>query len=250
MVTRAIFFLSHLHACFWIVSVHVHFQYCVYSGCELQIDCSASEGIPVSDYIVVAILLFLSAMFSGLTLGLMSLDLIGLEIVVKAGSSPDATESMKNDSEYAKKIAPIRKHGNLLLCTLLLGNVFVNSLNAIYLGKMFSGAVGAILATGLITIFGEIVPQALFQRHALCVPLTLTFLNVFVVVHSLFYFQCANNPSNSLSYRYLGSRPVVIIIVKIFIFVTYVPAHARCRRRAPRQHSLPHCLTQRMTFVL
>ena len=106
-------------------------------------------------------------MFSGLTLGLMSLDLIGLEIVVKAGSSPDATESMKKDSEYASKIVPIRKHGNLLLCTLLLGNVFVNSLNAIYLGKMFSGVVGAILATGLITIFGEIVPQALFQRHAL-----------------------------------------------------------------------------------
>ena len=117
-------------------------------------------------------------MFSGLTLGLMSLDLIGLEIVVKAGSSPDATESMKNDSEFAKKIVPIRKHGNLLLCTLLLGNVFVNSLNAIYLGKMFSGAVGAILATGLITIFGEIVPQALFQRHALCSPAPLSATNI------------------------------------------------------------------------
>ncbi len=53
------------------------------TGCELQIDCSAAEGIPASDYVVVSILLFLSAMFSGLTLGLMSLDLIGLEIVVK-----------------------------------------------------------------------------------------------------------------------------------------------------------------------
>ncbi len=113
-------------------------------------------------------LLILSALFSGLTLGLLSLDLIGLEIVVKAGSSADATDSMKQDAEYAKKIIPIRKHGNLLLCTLLLGNVFVNSLNAIFLGQMFTGFVGGLIATFLITILGEIVPQALFQRHSLC----------------------------------------------------------------------------------
>jgi hypothetical protein len=163
----------------------------------------------------------------------MSLDLIGLEIVVKAGSSPDASQSMKNDSEYAKKIIPIRKHGNLLLCTLLLGNVFVNSLNAIYLGKMFSGAVGAVLATALITIFGEIVPQALFQRHALYHPPTPTPTQSYPTTFKAIPLHArAHAPLLS----YLGSRPIVIVIVKVFIFVTYASL-CRCRRRRRPPHA-------------
>lgn len=106
---------------------------------------------------IVLIVLFLcsSALFSGLTLGLMSLDKTGLEIVM-GGDDPQA-------ALYAKKIYPIRENGNLLLCTLLLGNVAVNALLSIFLAAYTGGIIGFVSSTFLIVIFGEIVPQALVR---------------------------------------------------------------------------------------
>jgi metal transporter CNNM len=67
----------------------------------------------------------------------------------------------------AGKILPVRKNGNLLLCTLLLGNVAVNTLLGILMADITGGTVGFITSTALIVIFGEIIPQALFSRYAL-----------------------------------------------------------------------------------
>lgn len=103
--------------------------------------------------LILVVLLSFSALFSGLTLGLMSLDITGLEIVM-AGDDPDA-------ARYAETIYPLRKQGNLLLCTLLLGNVAVNSLMAIFTAAIFNGTIGFVSSTFLIVIFGEIIPQAL-----------------------------------------------------------------------------------------
>ena len=72
-----------------------------------------------------AILLIFSALFSGLTLGLMSLDVIGLDIIAQAGD-PD-------ERKYAKIILPVRSKGNLLLCTLLLGNTAGNIYSLLHL---------------------------------------------------------------------------------------------------------------------
>jgi len=66
-----------------------------------------------------------------------------------------------------KKVYPIRSKGNLLLCTLLVGNVAINSAIAIFLGSIASGVAAGLIATGLIVIFGEILPQAVFSRFAL-----------------------------------------------------------------------------------
>mmetsp|Transcript_20926 Transcript_20926/g.45562 ORF Transcript_20926/g.45562 Transcript_20926/m.45562 type:complete len:771 (-) Transcript_20926:2372-4684(-) len=109
--------------------------------------------------LLLMILLSFSAFFSGLTLGLMSLDLTGLEIVM-AGDDPDA-------AKYAAKIYPLRKRGNLLLCTLLLGNTAVNSLMSIFSAEIFNGTIGFVMSTFFILIFGEIIPQAACSRHAL-----------------------------------------------------------------------------------
>jgi metal transporter CNNM len=106
-------------------------------------------------YLVVVILVLLSGLFSGLTLGLLSL------------SPYDLRRKMKLGNMDAKKIYPLRKRGNLLLCTLLLGNVAVNSALAVFLGSIASGFMAGLIATGLIVIFGEIVPQAVFSRFAL-----------------------------------------------------------------------------------
>lgn len=107
------------------------------------------------DILIVVALVLLSGCFSGLTLGFFSLNLTSLERKMKLGD------------KQAKKIYPIRKNGNLLLCTLLLGNVAVNSTMAIFLGNIATGLVAGVVSTGLIVIFGEIIPQAVFSRYAM-----------------------------------------------------------------------------------
>ena len=109
------------------------------------------------DYFIVIFLVALSGLFSGLTLGLLSLDKAELRRKIELGN------------KQAVKVYSVRKKGNLLLCTLLLGNVAVNSTLAIFLGNIASGFMAGIIATGLIVIFGEIIPQATFSRYALAV---------------------------------------------------------------------------------
>lgn len=107
------------------------------------------------EYLISFILIVLSALFSGLTLGLLSLDTHSLR------------RRAKNGDLEAAAIYPLRERGNLLLTTLLLGNVTVNTTLSIFLGSIASGLVAGLIATTLIVIFGEIVPQAVISRHAL-----------------------------------------------------------------------------------
>ena len=107
------------------------------------------------DYFIVLVLVSFSALFSGLTLGFFSLNRDDLQRKSELGD------------KKAKKIYSIRKRGNLLLTTLLVGNVAVNATLSIYLGSIASGFIAGIIATGLIVVFGEIVPQATFSRFAL-----------------------------------------------------------------------------------
>lgn len=61
----------------------------------------------------------------------------------------------------------MRRKGNLLLCTILLGNVTVNSALAILMDDLTSGLVGLLVSTAVITTFGEIIPQAVCSRYGL-----------------------------------------------------------------------------------
>jgi metal transporter CNNM len=106
------------------------------------------------------ILILLSGLFSGLTLGLLSIDPLNLDIII---------ENQSEEAKYAKAIQPIRQKGNWLLCTLLIGNVIVNSYLSILMADITSGTMGLILSTIMIVIFGEIVPQATCSRYSLLV---------------------------------------------------------------------------------
>jgi len=121
-----------------------------------------SNPIPLPVRIVfILILMVLSGMFSGLNLGLMALDINSLKIILESG-----TESQRKN---AKIIYPVRKHGNYLLCTLLLGNVMVNSTFSILLGDLTNGLIAVVGSTFAIVIFGEIIPQAICSRYGLWV---------------------------------------------------------------------------------
>ncbi|CAL8318322.1 unnamed protein product [Lota lota] len=112
--------------------------------------------------ILLCCLLVLSGMFSGLNLGLMALDPMELRIVQSCGTD--------KEKKYARKIEPIRSKGNYLLCSLLLGNVLVNTTLTILLDDLIGSGLGAVVASTVgIVIFGEIVPQALCSRHGLAV---------------------------------------------------------------------------------
>lgn len=127
-----------------------------------------------AEIIFIIILMTLSGLFSGLNLGLMALDPTTLKIVMESGT--------KRQRIYSKLIYRVRKHGNYLLCTLLLGNVLVNSTLTILLAEVLpSGAIAVVASTLIIVIFGEIIPQAICSRHGLVVgawtiPLTLVFM--------------------------------------------------------------------------
>lgn len=129
------------------------------------------------EYLIVIFLIVCSALFSGLTLGYFSLNISTLRRRARLG-----------DVE-AQIVYPIRQRGNLLLTTLLLGNVAVNTVLSVFLGSIASGVVASIMATSLIFLFGEIIPQASISRHAL----------------------------------YVGSRlaPIVRILIFVFYPITY-----------------------------
>ena len=113
--------------------------------------------------LLLTVLLCLSGLFSGLNLGLMSLDQTELKIVMNTGT--------ETEQAHARAIMPIRGMGNFLLCSILLGNVLVNNTLTITL-DMITGGGGALAVVGAtmgIVVFGEIIPQAICSRHGLAV---------------------------------------------------------------------------------
>jgi len=123
------------------------------------------------EYLIIFFLLALSAVFSGLTLGFFSLNKDDLKRKAHLGDKD------------AKAIYKLRKGSNLLLCTLLIGNVAVNSALSIFLGSLTSGFLAGVIATVLIVIVGEIAPQAVFSRYAMTLGAKLVWLvNIFRLV--------------------------------------------------------------------
>ncbi len=107
----------------------------------------------------VVLLIFLSATFSGLTIGMFSLGLSDLERKIKMGS------------KKAERIYKVRKNGNFLLCTLIFGNTVINAALTTVMNQVSedwgiaSGWIGPAISAGVIFLFGEVLPQALFSRH-------------------------------------------------------------------------------------
>ena len=124
--------------------------------------------------IFIVILLCLSGLFSGLNLGLMALDPTELKILLNCGNP--------SEKKHAKKIGPVRKYGNYLLCSLLLGNVLVNTTLTVLLDDLSSGLWAVLGATAGIVVFGEIVPQAICSRHGLAVGARTVYLTKFFML--------------------------------------------------------------------
>ncbi|ORZ39645.1 hypothetical protein BCR44DRAFT_1412039 [Catenaria anguillulae PL171] len=132
-----------------------------------------SEGggsVPTREafWLTIALILFLvmlGGLFAGLTLGLLSLDLMALDVLEASGS--------ERERRYAKRIKPIRQRGHWLLVTLLLSNVIVNETLPILTDSVWSGGWPAVvISSTLIVIFGEVIPQAVCSRYGLRIGAT------------------------------------------------------------------------------
>lgn len=97
-----------------------------------------------------------SAMFSGLNLAFFSFTRLRLEIEVETASS-----------KAAGKVLEMRKDSNFLLATILWGNVGINVLLTLLSDSVMAGIASFLFSTVIITLFGEIVPQAYFSRNSL-----------------------------------------------------------------------------------
>ena len=96
----------------------------------------------------------------------------------------------------------ISKDGYYLIFCILLGNVGVNTAMSILLGNMTNGVVGGLIATLLITMFGEILPQAIFsQRGYRFVRYFFWLLDVIYVL-----FWPLAQPMSKLLNRWLGKE--------------------------------------------
>jgi cyclin M-like protein len=96
-----------------------------------------------------------SAIFSGLNLAIFSLSKLRLEVEVI------------NKNARAIAVLELRKDANLLLATLLWGNVAVNVLLTLLCASLLAGFAAFFFSTFIITLLCEIVPQAYFSRNAL-----------------------------------------------------------------------------------
>ncbi len=106
-------------------------------------------------WIGIVLCLSQSAMMSGLNLAFFSMSKLRLEM-----------EASKNN-RHAVRVLALRKDSNFLLVTILWTNVAVNVLLALLSGSILTGITAFFFSTVVITIVGEIIPQAYFSRHAL-----------------------------------------------------------------------------------
>ncbi|KAJ4705943.1 DUF21 domain-containing protein [Melia azedarach] len=126
-------------------------------------------------YLVISVaLVCFAGLMSGLTLGLMSLSLVDLEVLMKAGQP--------QDRKNAAKILPIVKNQHLLLCTLLIGNALAMEALPIFLDALLPAWGAILISVTLILAFGEIIPQAVCSRYGLSVGAKLSVLVRLIVI--------------------------------------------------------------------
>ena len=121
-------------------------------------------------WIGIALCITQSAILSGLNLAIFSVSKLRLEVEA-AGGNRDASG-----------LLALRKDSNLTLATVLWGNVTVNVLLTLLSDSVLAGIGAFAFSTIVITLLGEIIPQAYFSRNALRMAAQFTpLLNVYRV---------------------------------------------------------------------
>jgi metal transporter CNNM len=97
----------------------------------------------------------LSGLFAGLNLAIFSLSQLRLQIEADGGDKD------------AARVLELRKDSNHVLATVIWGNVGTNVFLTLLSDSVLAGLGAFFFSAVVITLFGEIVPQAYFSRNAL-----------------------------------------------------------------------------------
>jgi metal transporter CNNM len=112
-----------------------------------------------------------SALFAGLNLAVFSLSPLRLQIEADGGSAD------------AARVLDLRKNSNQVLATVIWGNVSTNVLLTLLSDSVLAGVGAFLFSAVVITLLGEVIPQAYFSRHALRMTARfLPFLNFYRIV--------------------------------------------------------------------
>jgi metal transporter CNNM len=143
-------------------------------------------------WIGIVLCLSQSAMMSGLNLAFFSMSKLRLEM-----------EASKNN-RHAVRVLALRKDSNFLLVTILWTNVAANVLLSLLSGSILIGVVAFFFSTVVITIVGEIIPQAYFSRHALK---TASFFSPVIRFYQILFYIVAK-PTALVLDQWLGKEAI------------------------------------------
>jgi metal transporter CNNM len=143
-------------------------------------------------WIGISLLVMQSGTFSGLNLAMFGLSALRLQVLANLG-----------DPSAARLLA-MRKDSNFVLTTVLWGNVGTNVLLALLSDSVMTGVIGFLFSTFVITIGGEIVPQAYFSRNALRMA---TLMSPFLRFYQVLLYPLAR-PSALLLDSWLGKESI------------------------------------------
>jgi len=118
--------------------------------------------------------IMLSALFSGLNLAIFSLSQLRLQIETDGGNKD------------AARVLELRKNSNQVLATVIWGNVGTNVFLTLLSNSVLAGLGAFFFSAVVITLFGEITPQAYFSRNAL--RMTARFLPFLIFWRAALYF--------------------------------------------------------------
>jgi metal transporter CNNM len=103
----------------------------------------------------IAACITLSALFAGLNLAIFSLSQLRLQVEADSGN------------QDAARVLDLRKNSNQVLATVVWGNVGTNVFLTLLSDSALAGIAAFFFSAVVITLFGEIIPQAYFSRNAL-----------------------------------------------------------------------------------
>ena len=137
----------------------------------------------------------LSALFSGLNLAIFSLSQVRLQIETDSGNKD------------AGRILELRKDSNQVLATVIWGNVSTNVVLTLLSDSVLAGIGAFIFSAVVITLFGEIAPQAYFSRNAL--RMTARFLPFLIFWRAALFFLA--KPTAMLLDWWLGAEGIAYL---------------------------------------